>query len=392
MMTLRGQLMIVLPLSLAAAWTGSLLASGKKATASAATDGADPAISPRRPSVAAPAADAKGKERSIRDIIASTSTDVLWNWLDVHGSGIGVNSPDSPLLFEILRELHAREGMKVWDVLLANQEAATRERLSDTFLGMLSSDDPWVAYELFLANKASFGARWGLPANVNVLRAASSISAEKFIEVMERSGYKDTNCWFGAELPGDFDYAGLIAHLQTSEHMPSGLPDHLVAKWARQSPKEAAEWLLAQPTPDDQGPMRALLDEDMVYQSTLLDLAESAASGRDEGLAAFAKLPAATLEKSWRHLTDNLHGKINPSVLDAARRMGSVDDYLVHSLLETRGKPEPDPSWDTVPAADRWRAVDLAEQKWRTESSSPIDDKAREEWRARLQTAWGTGN
>ncbi len=392
MMRLNQQLMIVLPLSLAAAWAGSFIASDTKDQATA-TVGKEESITPsRKPSEAAPAGTKKDKERTVRDVIASASTAVLWNWVDVHGSGIGVDSHDSPLLFQILQELHAREGMKVWDVLLANQEPATREKLSDTFLGMLSADDPWLAYELFLANKASFGARWGIPANVNVLRAASTISAEKFIEVMERSGYKDTNCWFGAELPEDFDYAGLIAHLQKSEHMPSGLPDHLVAKWAKHSPKEAAEWLLAQPKPDDQGPMRALLDEDMVYQSTLLDLAESTAAGRDEGLAAFAKLPAATLEKSWINLAGNLDGKINASVLDAARRMGSMNDYLVHSLLKTRGKPEPDPSWGTVPAADRWLAVDLAEQRWRNESSSPIDEKARTEWRARLQAAWGAGN
>jgi len=387
-MTLRRQFLIVIPLSLAAAWAGSLLAPAVRRQAPTTADGTAAAHdAPHRLSAARPGT-TKQKDRGVREVIASASTDVLWNWIEAHGTVAEVGSQEYPVLYQVLRELYAREGLEAWETLLAEEEADTRETLSDTFLGMLSNDDPWLAYELFLRHKGSFGEEWGMPANSVILGAACAISAEKFIEVMERSGFKDTDCWFGVDLPAGFDFGRLVSHLQTSDHMPSGLPDNLIAKWAGQSPREAAEWLQAQPAPGSKSRMRYLLDEEMVYHNTLLSLAGSTAAGREEGLAAFARLPASSVGKTWDRLAEKQEGRIEATVLDAATRMGSLDDYLVASLMESRGKVTPDASWTMVPEQDRRRALDLAEQRWQSASSSPIDDKARKEWRARFEKAW----
>jgi len=242
---------------------------------------------------------------------------------------------------------------------------------------------------LFLKNKSSFGERWAMGPNSNVLSAACAISADKFIEVMERSDFRESGCWFTTNLPPNFDFSGLISHLQKSDRMPSGLPENLVARWAKESPKQAAEWLAAQAPPDEKSKLRYLLDKETVYHNTLLNLAESTASGRDDGLAAFASLPAPILEKSWDSLVEKLSGKINPSVLDAATRMNARDEYLVHSLMESRGQAMPDASWKNVPDQDKWRAVDLSEQRWKEQAPSPVDERARSEWRSRLESAWG---
>jgi len=383
MMTLVRQLLVVIPLSCAAGWAGMLLARSNhtepsqaaiEATSRMASDGAHSGIS---------AAGRKG-DKGVREIITSSSSAVLWEWLAANSGEVHLE----PTRFAILRELYAREGIGLWAAILAGQDEETRENLSDDFLGMLSSSDPWLTYDLFLQNKDAFGKRWGLGANSSILAAASSISADKFIEVMERSGFTDTNVWFTAELPAGFDFAGLVSHLGSSAHMPTGLPMDLVSKWARVSPQEAAEWLAAQPKPDGNSPMRYLLEDELVYHNTLLGLAETHAPGRDEGLATFSKIPESTLVKSWERLADKLGGKINPAVLDAATRMDSRDEYLVQSLLETRGQASPDASWKELPEADRWKAAELAEKRWKEELSSPVDDRARAEWRLRLQEAW----
>lgn len=383
MMTLSRQFLVVIPLSCAAGWAGMLLAQSNftepshaaiEPTSRMASDGANSGT---------PAAGRKG-DKGVREIITSSSSAVLWEWLAANSGVVHLE----PTRFAVLRELYAREGIGVWNAILAGQDQEARENLSNDFLGMLSSSDPWLTYDLFLQNKDSFGKRWGLGANSSILAAASAISADKFIEVMERSGFTDTNVWFTAELPAGFDFAGLVSHLGSSGHMPSGLPMDLVSKWARVSPQEAAEWLAAQPKPDGTSPMRYLLDEEMVYHNTLLGLAETHAPGRDEGLAALSKLPESTLVKSWERLAEKLRGKINPAVLDAATRMGSRDEYLVQSLLETRGQASPDASWQELPEQDRWKAVELAEKRWKEEASSPVDDRARAEWRQRLESAW----
>lgn len=395
MMSLRRQLSIVIPLSVAAAGAGILLARGDRTVPSAPeARERDASIPVRRASSPSSSAPARGREKEVRDAVSSASTAVLWEWLDTRGREIQ-GDKDESLIHEVLEELYAREGIGVWTALLGHQDKGGREKFTNLFLGMLSGSDPWLAYDLFLESKDSFGARWGRGANANILMAACAISVDKYIEVMERSGYKETYCWFNVELPAGFDYARLIAHLGSSEHMPSGLPSNLIARWTQQSPAEAAEWLLSQPKPDAQSGLRYLLDEEFDYRRTLLDmlfsLAETTAVGRDEGLAAFSRLPPEAFEKSWDLLADKLGGKVNASVLDAATRMGVREDYLVLSLLEARGQAAPDASWSSIPAEDRWRAVDLAERRWREEEPSPVNEKARQVWRARLQEAWDGG-
>lgn len=381
-MNLRRQLTIVLPLSFVAAWAGIFLARTQK------TPLVDSEKPPRHRTVQSDSSKLStgggNQELTSREIIASASSAVLWEWLDAHAADYGQNT--SP--HKIFRELYAREGIDAWYRILASQNPEGREKYSDQFLGMLAETDPWLTYELFLKNKDSFGEMWAVGPNANILSAACAISADKFIEVMESSGYADTHCWFTTTLPADFNFAQLISHLEKSEHMPSGLPSNLIARWAKVFPKEAAQWLVSQPKPNDQSKTRYLLDEESEIHNTLLNLAESKNDGRDEGLAAFATLPSSTLEKSWESLVEKLDGKINSSVLDAATRMGVREDYLVRSLLETRGQALPDVSWATVPDQDKWRAVQLAEQRWEDQAPSPVDERARVEWRLRLQKAW----
>lgn len=382
-MTFRRQLLIVIPLSLAAAWAGSHFASLRSSVPAA------PSLAPVRAGNSGGAlppshhAD-KTRSRQTRELIASTATATLWEWL----FGNAAQGDQGVVRNQVLRELYARKGLEAWTGLLAHEDPAIRESLSREMLGMISVQDPWLAYELFLANKGSFNAEWGKEAGTSILTAACHISADKFVEVMERSGFKDTHYWFNVELPPGFDYARLIHHLETSEHMPAGLPSDLVSKWAAESPLKAVEWLLSKPTPKDGDPLSYVLEEEMVFHNTLLEIAGSKAAGRDESLAEFSKLPPSTLDKTWTRLVEKLDGKINPAVLEASTKMERREDYLIRSLLETRGNPSPDPSWSAIPPEEKSKLLDLAEARWQADAPAPVDDKARRHWRARLEQAW----
>jgi hypothetical protein len=93
----------------------------------------------------------------------------------------------------------------------------------------------------------------------------------------------------------------------------------------------------------------------------------------------------AKLKADKRHVDDRQEWGRQ---LDVAARMGMRGDYLVGALMESRTKAVPDASWSVVPLDERWRAVKETERLWKEKASSQVDDKAREDWRARLAEAW----
>ena len=217
MMGLRHQLAVIALLSLATAGGGILLARARhlpETDTKALED--SPRVSSDRIATASSTTIAGKKEPGIRSPIATASTDVLWEWLAAHAT----EEKDGSTRYDILVELYARDGLSAWTRLLEGEDVQVREKLSDGFLGMISNSDPWLSHELFLKNKDAFGKRWGVSANTNTLQAACAISAEKYIEVMDQSGYGETRLIFYEELPAGFDFARLVTHLATSELRP----------------------------------------------------------------------------------------------------------------------------------------------------------------------------
>jgi len=378
-------------LSALAAWLGTALG-GREAAVIGQRE--DPAERPSRER-AGHGEISKEKEKDkptarekIREVLGRTETEVLWQQLLSKEVSWIITAADNALMDELI----AREGMGAWKRLLDLSAGEQRTHLSDRMLDRISYKDPWLAYEMFLKERGSFQEGWGRDAGTSILMAASKISADKYIEVMDESGFKETKEIFYAAFSPGFDFGKLVRHLESSEFRAAGMPGNLIQSWAAESPLEAAEYLrsLRKLPVIDEEVKEGELDRNhfLDLPDVLKSMAGSKDGSRNEALVQLAGLPEDDLKGAWKNRAERDEGKLVPEVMDAASVMGQRDDYLVNALLTTRAEKVPDESWKQVPKNERARLLDLAEKQWAEKANAPVDVRARERWRIMMEDAW----
>lgn len=194
------------------------------------------------------------------------------------------------------------------------------------------------------------------------------------------------------EYAEDFDFQKIISRGPAFPFDLGRLPYNFIAQWGKASPKEAAEWIMA----NYQGPSTDELTASLSnaaegFNMQLQQIAESTAPGRDEALEILMKLPAEKLKASWSSITNNESGKIRPRTLDAATRMGFRELYLVKTLMKHQYDIETDDTWSLVPLDERLRTLDEIERLKRNEPPPPAGAKYWQDWRASVEKAWAGG-
>ncbi|MBK1881827.1 hypothetical protein JIN85_05340 [Luteolibacter pohnpeiensis] len=315
-----------------------------------------------------------------RQAIARCDTDTLWDWLQ----NLGPEYKNNRAVADVIEELIDRLGFEgAWEKAMS-LDGQARYDISSSLVGILSTDDPWEAFKYYKLHRGFFDEMWGYGATFSFTRESLKISADKAIEVFENSDAKESKWCVSGEYPEGFDYEKLANYFVGSASRPVSLPDKLLADWAAKDPVKAAEWITANP------PMEINDETDSINGAVGINMAlesivESDSDSRNEAIEDLAKLPQPVLDKIWSFRAES---SIQPELLSLAEQMGQRDAYLVNSLLKTNRASSIDPSWDEIPVAERNQILDTAEQRWASESSSPMDERARQRWREMVEKSW----
>lgn len=318
------------------------------------------------------------EEQLRRQVIARCETQTLWDWLQSD------SNLDPQHAEAVIDELIDRLGMGAWEEAMAFGDTSQQEKITNLMLNGLCRKDVWQAFDLYQKNRAQFNEQWGSGVAAEALKSASNISTDKLVEVIQQSAASKTAWITPVEYPAGFDFKKLVDFMENSGYESICLPENILGTWASRDPLQAAEWIAAHPTPAKEDDAFGLNDPTAINAS-LVNIIASTDASRDAALKKFAQLPQPVLQQVWQNTA---HGGIDSTILAAADHMDQREPYLIESLLKSRGNWEVDPSWQTIPPAERLQILDAAEQQWAEKSPSPIDQLARQRWRKMVTDTW----
>jgi hypothetical protein len=316
----------------------------------------------------------------MRRLVARCETQALWEWL--------LTAPPEEVRWKhrVITELADRLGWRAMDIAMEIDPDRVRGELSEHLLSKLGERDPWKAYDFWKAHRDQFASpQWGSGALDWAIVAGAATSADKLIEVLQQMTGEESQTLINVEFAAGFDFRAVLDHLAATDRQPETVPADLLPGWAKQSPVEAAAWLLEHP-----GFLKVEYREDEA-RSLLHEISGSdgPADPRHRALDVLADMPGDYLDEAWSAVAGRSEGKVNAYHLDSATYMNRRERFLSDLLLETKYSDEMDASWDQVPPEERRVALESADQRWAEEERSPVQKRARERWRTMVSSQWG---
>jgi hypothetical protein len=324
--------------------------------------------------------DAENPDLRMRRLVARCETKALWDWL------LAAPLEDAKWRDVVVTELVDRLGWQALDTAMEIDPDRERGTLSEHVLSKLGERDPWKAYDFWKARRAEFeNPQWGSGALDWTITAGSAASAEKLIEVLQQMTDQESQTLINVEFSRGFDFRSVLDHLAATDKQPLTVPANLLPEWAKQSPVEAATWLLEHPE------FRRFEYIENEANGLLNEIAggKGPAELRRQALDQLAAMQGDYLDKAWKGVVARSEGKVDAEILDSAAHMNRRDTYLAGALLETRTFDGLDSSWNSVPLEERRTALRNAELKWRETQLTPVQARALERWKTMATTAWG---
>lgn len=317
----------------------------------------------------------------MRRTIAKCETGGLWEWLrSSHAEG-------GPWLDIVTTELIDREGWQAWSFVRSLEDDHQRGKLSELILAKLAERDPWKAYEVWKQSRGDFGnPHWGTGVLDWVTTAAATTSGEKMVEVLQQVTAAESESLMTLEFARGFDFRMVLDYLVEAEQVPLTVPENLLPEWAKQSPAEAAAWLL-------QNPGFVLVNEHQEYAAhhsiQMIASGKGSIHERHAALEIVSKMPADFLDRTWEVIGGSSGGQIDAETLASASYLKRRETYLAQALLETKAADTIDDSWNQVPLEERRGLLEQADNAWKQKQVSPVENRVHQRWRERVIAAWG---
>jgi len=324
--------------------------------------------------------DAPDRKRVLQRSIAACETEALWEWLATLPRGQELEKS----LVE--NELIDRLGWGAWEHVRGLEAGKRKDLVGESILHRLSERDPWKAYEEWQQHRGEFEhPMWGRAVIAQCTMAAAGMSAEQLLKVFGSITKEEAEELMMVEYAQDFDFRTVLDHLVAGGPHPYTMSEDLLPSWAERAPEEAAVWLASHPE---------YLDHDYQRSDAAESLAKIAGMKMSEEVRAqvlgdLKSMPPDFLDRTWRNISSNAEGKVSAEVLSSADLMDRREIYLEGVLMETRALETLDDSWQAVPLEERRDLLDKVEQKWAAQAPTPVEAKARRNWREMVEREWG---